>query len=125
MILIVDDQPDAARPLCRILNKCGHLTRYCASADEAMEVLESSRPDLAIVDVMMPEKDGLTLLEEIRARPELADMPVVIYSASPSDTDRRRATQFEAEAYLVKGSTAVTDLIGYADRYERVGRADA
>src|SRR3954468_7932036 len=71
-ILVVDDQPDAGLLLCRLLGRCGYQCHYSPSADEALEFLNTSRPTLAILDVMMPETDGLTLLEQIRANRGLA-----------------------------------------------------
>ena len=125
MILVVDDQPDAGRMLCRLLDRCGFQCHYSESADEALQFLTTIRPTLAILDVMMPETDGLTLLEQIRARRELAGLPVMFYSASTDATHRRRAADLNADAYLVKGSVDVVELLGVVTRYDRAGQIPA
>lgn len=80
LILICDDE----RPLRELVKAAlGGAYRYEEAADtlEAERILEQDRPALVVLDVMLPGKSGLELLEELRGRPETADIPVVIISA--------------------------------------------
>lgn len=123
MILIVDDQPDAGQLLCRLLGRCGYQCTHCTSAREALEVLGTIRPEMAILDVMMPEMDGLELLKEIRDKQDLAGLPVVMYSASPDEGHQATARKLHASAYLLKGSASVIELLGFVSRYGTPGKA--
>ncbi len=117
MILVVDDHPDTAKLLCRLLDRCGYQSVHCESAQNALETLRVVRPEIVILDVMMPAMDGLTLLDHIRRTQGLDDLPVVMYSASPDDRHRHRARALGAVGYLLKGSASVVELLGVVSRY--------
>ena len=117
MILIVDDQPDTGKLLGRLLDRCGYQSCYCESASAALEVCAGIRPELAILDVMMPGMDGLTLLKALRDDPDLAGLPVVMYSASTDEHHQRQANELRAESYLIKGTVSIVELLGVVTRY--------
>lgn len=72
LILVVDDEAPIVELVAKILEKKGHSVVSAASADEALAVLDRSRPELALVDLVMPGKGGMTLImENLRARPGL------------------------------------------------------
>jgi two-component system phosphate regulon response regulator PhoB len=80
LILICDDE----RPLRELIKAAlgdGYSFEEAADAQEAEELLTGTRPSLLVLDVMLPGKSGLELLEELRERPETADIPVVVISA--------------------------------------------
>ena len=85
-LLVVDDEPDI-RELARLsLERVGGFTVHTAgSADEALAVVEQVRPDLVLLDVMMPGTDGPTLLGRLRRVPGGAEVPVVFLTASVTD----------------------------------------
>ncbi|MGN6244789.1 MAG: response regulator [Motilibacteraceae bacterium] len=85
-LLVVDDEPDI-RELARLsLERVGGFTVHTAgSADEALAVVEQARPDLVLLDVMMPGTDGPTLLGRIRRSPGGGEVPVVFLTASVQD----------------------------------------
>jgi two-component system chemotaxis response regulator CheY len=102
-ILICDDEPNL-RELMRIsLETCPEY-RFVEAGDgsEAIQLTESSRPDLLLLDVMMPGTSGLDVLEHLRARPEHSATPVVVVSAFASPADRRRALDAGATRFLKK-----------------------
>src|SRR5215471_20930369 len=88
-ILICDDEPNL-RELMRISLETGPRYRFVEAGDgaEAIELIESARPDLLLLDVMMPGISGIAVLEHLRAHPELSDTPVVVVSAFASPGDR-------------------------------------
>ena len=72
LILVVDDNPDACMFLARLLTECGHQTSCAFSAPEALQVLGTLRPDLILLDQMMPDMGGVDMLKIVRnqaARP--------------------------------------------------------
>ena len=84
---------------------------------EAIDVLAESRFDLVLLDLSMPEVDGLMVLEQIREWTHLNGMPVVVYSAVDDEETRRKAMRLGAAAYLQKGNTAWDELSRIVKRH--------
>lgn len=116
MILVVDDHHDTGRAVCRLLKSRGYAAYHCAHPRNALQILWSFRPSLLILDVRMPDMTGLEMLAAVRARPDLAGLDAVIYSAGDDDADRARAADLGAAAYVVKGAHGPRDLLLQVDR---------
>ena len=101
-ILIVEDDPDALSILETFLGSRGHETHGAANGNEGLERLDEVRPDLVILDVMMPGLDGWEVARRIRRRPDHADIGIVMLSARDGDAARREGTDAGADVYLVK-----------------------
>ena len=99
---IVDDDSDTLALVSRLLTDAGHEVTVRASSAGAVHDIHEARPDCVITDVMMPVMDGFELTRELRLRPELAAMKIVILSAKSYDFDRRRAKEMGADGYLTK-----------------------
>ncbi len=99
---IVDDDPDTLALVSRLLTDAGHEVVVRASSTGAVRDIPDARPDCVITDLMMPVMDGFELTRELRNRPELAAMKIVILSAKSYDFDRRRAKEMGADGYLTK-----------------------
>jgi len=99
---LVDDDPEVLTLLGRTLEGAGHRVESSPSSLAAMKQIPLSRPDCVITDLMMPEMDGFELTRELRRRPELADMKIIVLSAKSYDFDRRRAKELGADGYINK-----------------------
>ena len=99
---VVDDDPDILAILTQVLEAAGHRVEASPSSLQALKQVPMSRPDCVITDIMMPEMDGFELTRELRRRPELADMKIVVLSAKSYDFDRRRAREMGADGYIAK-----------------------
>jgi len=99
---IVDDDPDTLALVSRLLSEAGHQVVVRASSSGALKDIPEEMPDCVITDVMMPVMDGFELTRELRARPGLAGMKILILSAKSYDFDRRRAKQMGADGYITK-----------------------
>jgi len=99
---IVDDDPDTLALVSRLLGDAGHEVIVRASSTGAVRDIPDARPDCVITDLMMPVMDGFELTRELRRRPELAAMKIVILSAKSYDFDRRRAKEMGADGYITK-----------------------
>jgi len=100
-ILIVEDSPDNMKLFRTILTLKGHEVRGLASGDELLSAVESFAPELVLMDIQLPGKDGFTLLQEIRASP-FARLRVVALSAHAMAGDRERALQAGFDGYITK-----------------------
>jgi len=101
-ILIVDDDAFIRRPLEFILREEGYEAASAADADEGMRAIESRPPDLIVLDVMMPGKDGLTLCGELKGDPRFAAIPIVLLSARGQEHDRQKGLSLGASEFLTK-----------------------
>lgn len=103
-ILIVDDDLGTGRLLAMLIRQLGHQAEFVESGGKALEYLSHHRPDLVILDVMMPGIDGLEVLRRMRADPGTADLPVVMFSALSDPQFRQLARDKGANDYWVKAS---------------------
>lgn len=102
-VLIVDDDETHNLMKERILVERGNFDVVSVSESEyAMEMIKKERPDIVILDVMMPKVDGFTILKEIRDSEELKQIGVLICSAKTFDVDKKKAFQLGADAFVSK-----------------------
>jgi CheY-like chemotaxis protein len=101
-ILVVDDEPFMLRLIQLILERGGHEMRRASSGDEAVDAVRKERPDLVIMDAMMPRMDGLTALRVLKEEPSTRSMPVILLTANPHKFPREVAESFEATVFLTK-----------------------
>jgi two-component system, chemotaxis family, chemotaxis protein CheY len=83
-VLILDDQEYLRDIMATILGEAGYPAVAVASADEALQALEELKPELLVLDVSLPKIVGIEFLDQLRANPEWATLPVVIVSGDPS-----------------------------------------
>lgn len=84
-VLICDDNYTTASCVKKMFEKIGHRSDIAGSAKEAQDFLSEKKYDLMILDVILPDKNGLVLLEEIKTKEETKDLPVIILSATEGD----------------------------------------
>ncbi|WP_022852835.1 response regulator transcription factor [Thermodesulfatator atlanticus] len=100
-ILIVEDEEDIARLVARTLEKEGFKTKLAFNLAEAQEHINKALPDLVVLDLMLPDGDGLELCKYLRFR-EQAEIPVVILTAKGDELDRILGFEMGADDYIVK-----------------------
>jgi len=98
-VLIVDDEPRILKFLELRLKASGYKVLTAGNGLEALEQAEAQEPDLVVLDVVMPKKDGFETLRELRA---FSSVPVIILSAKEADTDKIRGLELGADDYLAK-----------------------
>lgn len=79
-VLVVDDELSIRQVIGDVLRDEGYCVLYAASGRQALTILATERPDLVLLDVMMPDGDGRTVLEAMQSRHHLRDIPVIIVS---------------------------------------------
>ena len=105
-ILIIDDDRDLITLLATLLKRINVESVAARDGIEGLGVLKSSqRPDMIILDLMLPDMDGLEVLQRIRAQPELSNVPVVILSATGDPDTIRFSLDRGADEYITKPYT--------------------
>lgn len=101
-ILVVDDTPDMALLLSMAVTKQGYSATTANSGRRALEVAEVLHPDAILLDIMMPDMDGLEVLKELKDNPRLRDIPVILVTAKREDSDVINGLDAGAYDYVTK-----------------------
>jgi two-component system cell cycle response regulator DivK len=101
-VMIVEDEADAAELFAEMMRVSGFRVLKTSSSAPALRMMTDEKPDLVLLDIMMPGISGLDILREMREDPALAGIPVVIVSAKAMPADIRRAMEAGASTYLTK-----------------------
>lgn len=101
-ILVVDDEPNIVISLEFLMKRAGYEVAVARDGLEALQAIARERPDLVLLDVMMPHKSGFEVLQAVRADDALAATRIVMLTAKGRDTDVAKGTALGADAYLTK-----------------------
>lgn len=110
-ILIVEDDKYLANAHRVKLTKSGFEVQLAGDGDKALELLKTFTPDLILLDLIMPNKDGFTLLSEIKQHPAWKAIPVIVTSNLSQKEDMEKAKALGAADYLVKSNINLNDLV--------------
>jgi DNA-binding response OmpR family regulator len=102
VILVIDDDDLVSRTLQRALKMYGHHVMVARSGTEGLQLARRHRPDLFILDIMMPGADGYQVCRQIRGDPLLKDLPVLFLTAKSKDEDKIEGFRAGADDYLSK-----------------------
>lgn len=101
-ILLVDDEPYIIKSLCFVLEKKGYNVLCANNGEDALDKIKSYRPDLVLLDVMMPKKNGYDVCMEIRKYQEFKNLYIIMLTAKSQDADKEKGLQAGANEYLTK-----------------------
>jgi two-component system response regulator ResD len=99
MILIIEDEPSIREVVSLYLKRAGFQVTEAGDGEEAIKMLESSHPDLVILDLMLPNIDGFEITRYLRAK---GDIPIIMLTARRSEADRIAGLEMGADDYVVK-----------------------
>jgi len=110
-VLLVDDE-ESIRELYRTRFQSEPFEAIFAENGEgALEKIKKEKPDLVLLDIMMPDKNGLDVLEEIKKHPSTADIPIFMLTVLSDDEVRDKAFDLGAKYYLVKSDTVPAEVV--------------
>ena len=101
-ILIVDDEPNIVTLLEFLMRGSDYEVRVARNGEEALRRAESFRPDLVLLDVMMPQRSGFEVCQKIRENPALRDVKIVMLTAKGRNLEKDRGLNLGANAYVTK-----------------------
>lgn len=119
-VLIADDEPNIVVSLEYLMRREGHRVSVARDGDAALEAIRTLRPDLVLLDVMMPGRSGFEVCQAVRADESLAAVKILMLSAKGRDTDLAKGRALGADDYLTKPfstqalAAKVRELLGLA-----------
>lgn len=123
-ILIVDDAPAGREAMAKWLQREGFECFTARNGAEGLVRLKEAKPDLILLDHMMPEVDGLTFLAGIRRFPKWKNIPVIMMTGMKDSTHHRKAEALNVSAYLVKNEFTLPELRKQIDKFLSTPSAD-
>ena len=126
-ILVVEDDPDIAQLIGHYLEKAGHTVEFLSSGAAVMPAVRRRPPDLVVLDLMLPELDGLMICQAMRTDPQTAAIPVIMVTARGEEADRITGLELGADDYVTKPfspkelAARVTALLRRATRVAAAG----
>jgi twitching motility two-component system response regulator PilH len=119
-VLAVDDEAQTRDFVYTVLEENGYTPILAENGEEALEIVRQNKPDLVILDIMMPKQSGIKMYRELKSAESLRDIPVIIYSGIP------RRTFLRAQAALTETSgESVPDPDAYLEKPVTPGRLEA
>jgi CheY-like chemotaxis protein len=115
-VLIIEDEEDAADMFAEMMRVSGYRVLKTSSSTPALTMMTTEKPDVVILDIMMPEISGLDILRQMRRDPALANIPVVVVSATSMPADIKHGMEAGASMYLTKP-------VGFTELREAIERA--
>ncbi len=110
-ILMAEDDKFIARAYKDGLTRAGFEIKIAIDGNEAIALAKSDLPDIILLDLIMPEKNGFEALEEFKKMPETKDIPVIVLSNLGQDTDIKQSKELGAVDYLIKSNYSMPEVI--------------
>src|SRR5437899_7894345 len=101
-ILVVEDDQDIAQLVARYLEKAGFVAEVVSSGRDALTAIAAQAPDLIVLDLMLPQVDGLEVCRAVRGREATAGVPIIMLTARAEESDRIVGLEIGADDYLAK-----------------------
>lgn len=110
-ILFIEDESALQRAATQVLNEEGYRVYSALDGQTGIDLAKKERPDLILLDLVLPKKDGFEVLEELKKDPETAKIPVMILSNLEGSADIERAIELGATTYLVKTNYRLEEVV--------------
>ena len=101
-VLVVEDEPNIVLSLEYVIKKAGYEVRVARDGEEALKAVEEAAPDLILLDVMIPKRDGYDVCQTIRANPAWTDVNIIMLTARGREVEREKGLALGADAYITK-----------------------
>ena len=101
-VLVVDDEPNIVAALEFLLEKNGYEVKVATNGADALDLLDAFRPDLVLLDVMVPRLSGYQVCQRMRAEPKWQDIKIVMLSAKGREVEMNKGMSLGADLYVTK-----------------------
>lgn len=116
-ILIVEDVPDNVELARKILTSKGYEVIHAINAEMGYNLAIQERPDLVLLDLGLPDYDGLTLAGQIRENPAFERLPIIAFTAWPQETAKNMAESYGCNGFISKPIIRVNDFIAQVESF--------
>ncbi len=110
-ILFIEDESALQRAATEVLEKEGFTMLSALDGELGLELASSKNPDLILLDLILPKKDGFEVLKELKANPSTNSIPIIILTNLGGDKDVERALELGATTYLVKTNYRLEEVV--------------
>ena len=101
-VLIVEDEPNIVLSLEILLHRAGYETLSAGDGDEALGLIRRTRPDVVLLDIMLPKRNGYDVCREVKSDPALSAIPVIMLTAKGQEVEILKGLELGASAYIAK-----------------------
>jgi CheY-like chemotaxis protein len=119
-ILLVEDEADIRDIYKELLSLEGHTVEEACDGDEALNKALAGGWDILLLDIMLPKRDGLEILSNIKSNPDLRDLPIVLLTNLDKDSILQECMQLGANNYLVKSNITPQEIIREVEKYQPI-----
>ena len=126
MIYFVEDDLSIRKLVCYALEKEGYAVKGCSLPSEFWQEIKNEKPQLVLLDIMLPEEDGLSVLKKLQAENSTSNIPVIMITAKDSEFDKVTGLDMGADDYIAKpfGMTELTSRVrAVLRRYEKTNKS--
>ena len=121
-ILLVEDEPLLANLLKQRLEKDGMTVLLGRDGEEALNILRDHKPDLIILDIILPKVSGFELMEKLKNDPSFQKAPIVVVSNLGQESDIEKGQTLGAVGYFVKAKVSIEELVGHVKEFLTAGK---
>jgi len=111
-ILIIEDEKLLSEMYEDKFSQSGFLAVVADSAEEGFKLLEKEKPDLILLDILLPQENGIQFLNKIKDIPDLSKIPVIVFSNYDDPETKKKAFDLGARDYLIKTNFTPTEIVG-------------
>lgn len=116
-ILIVEDVPDNVELARKILTSRGYEVAHAANAETGYRLALELHPDLILLDLGLPDYDGLTLAGQLREDPSMEHLPIIAFTAWPPETAQKMAESYGCNGFIAKPIVRVNDFLAQIETF--------
>ena len=101
-VLVVDDEPNIVRSLEFLMGQAGYRVRVVHDGEQALQAVQEQRPDLILLDLMIPKRNGYEVCQAIRENPDWQDIHIIMLTAKGQEAEREKGIELGANDYVTK-----------------------
>jgi len=101
-VLIVEDEPNIVLSLEILLRRAGYETASAGDGEAALELVRRTRPDVVLLDIMLPKRNGYEVCRDLKSEPTLSSIPVIMLTAKGQEVEILKGMELGASAYIAK-----------------------
>lgn len=116
-IVLAEDDHFISKACAEVLEKAGFKVFVVDSGDEIVDKVKIEKPDVLLLDLIMPMKTGFEVLKELRGIKEFSNLPIIIFSSLSKGDEIQKAVELGATDYIVKPRTALRDIVDKVNKY--------